>query len=123
MIPKNRLSSGIGSSLRGFSLFSPVSLSTGRWCCRYSDRYGSPALLSHNGVLNVNFSYQTTVDAADRNLFCFMTPDGLQNPTLQVLPGDHLIIHVNNNTPAGSPLMQMDPRNCEANTLTTSSVD
>jgi hypothetical protein len=52
-----------------------------------------------------------------------MTPDGLQNPTLHVLPGDHLIIDVNNNTPAGSPLMQIDPPNCEANTLTTSSVD
>ena len=82
-----------------------------------------PALFSHNGVLKVNFSYQTTVDAAGRNLFCFMTPDGLQNPTLHVLPGDHLIIHVTNNTPAGSPVMQIDPPNCGATSLTASSVN
>jgi hypothetical protein len=42
-----------------------------------------PALFSKNGVLNVEFSYQTTTDSIGRQLFCFMTPDGLENPTLQ----------------------------------------
>ena len=58
-----------------------------------------PALFSQNGVLNVQFSYQTTVDAAGRQLFCFMTPSGLENPTLHVNPGDTLNITVTNNTP------------------------
>lgn len=56
-----------------------------------------PALFSQNGVLNVQFSYQTTTDSVGRQLFCFMTPSGLQNPTLHVNPGDTLNITVTNN--------------------------
>jgi hypothetical protein len=52
-----------------------------------------PALYSSNHALNVNFSYQHVFDALGRGLFCFMTPDGLQNPTLHVNPGDLLIDH------------------------------
>ena len=58
-----------------------------------------PALFSQNGVLNVQFSYQTTTDSVGRQLYCFMTPSGLQNPTLHVNPGDTLNITVTNNTP------------------------
>jgi len=48
----------------------------------------SPALFSSHGVLNVDFSYQTRTDAYGRALYCFMTPSGLENPTLHVSPGD-----------------------------------
>jgi FtsP/CotA-like multicopper oxidase with cupredoxin domain len=58
-----------------------------------------PALFSQNGVLNVQFSYQTTTDSVGRQLFCFMTPNGLENPTLHVNPGDTLNVTVTNNTP------------------------
>src|SRR5260370_10296482 len=58
-----------------------------------------PALFSANGVLNVRFSYQATTDSVGRQLFCFMTPDGLENPTLHLNPGDTLNITVTNNTP------------------------
>ena len=58
-----------------------------------------PALHSQNGALNVRFSYQTTTDSVGRQLFCFMTPNGLENPTLHVNPGDTLNITVTNNTP------------------------
>lgn len=61
-----------------------------------------PALFSSNGVLNVQFSYQTTTDSAGRQLFCYMTPNGLENPTLHVNPGDTLNITVTNNTPAAN---------------------
>jgi FtsP/CotA-like multicopper oxidase with cupredoxin domain len=57
-----------------------------------------PALFSHDGVLSVRFSYQARTDAVGRTLFCFMTPDGLENPTLHVNPGDTLNITVTNNT-------------------------
>ena len=57
------------------------------------------ALFSQNGVLNVRFSYQTTPDQYGRQLFCFMTPNGLENPTLYLNPGDTLNITVTNNTP------------------------
>src|SRR4029077_9226802 len=52
----------------------------------------APALFSQNGVLNVRFSYQQTTDSAGRLLHCFMTPNGLQDPTLHVKPGDQLNI-------------------------------
>lgn len=58
-----------------------------------------PSLFSSNGVLNVGFSYQHTFDGAGRELFCFMTPDGFQSPTLHVNPGDQLMITVTNNLP------------------------
>jgi FtsP/CotA-like multicopper oxidase with cupredoxin domain len=59
-----------------------------------------PALFSQNGVLSVQFSYQTTTDIYGRQLYCFMTPAGMEDPTLYVNPGDTLNITVTNNTPA-----------------------
>jgi FtsP/CotA-like multicopper oxidase with cupredoxin domain len=82
-----------------------------------------PALFSHNGALIANFSYQTTTDEDGRALFCFMTPDGLENPTLHVRPGDDLIINVTNNSPAAPVEMQIDPPNCGATEITGSSVN
>jgi FtsP/CotA-like multicopper oxidase with cupredoxin domain len=43
------------------------------------------------------------VDADGRSLFCFMTADGMQGPTLHVLPGDTLNISVTNMVPAPPP--------------------
>jgi FtsP/CotA-like multicopper oxidase with cupredoxin domain len=62
-----------------------------------------PALFSSKGVLNVEFSYQTTTDSFGRQLFCFMTPAGLEDPTLHVNPGDTLNVTVTNNTPTVTP--------------------
>ena len=62
-----------------------------------------PALFSKNGVLNVSFSYQTNTDKFGRQLFCFITPSGLENPTLYVSPGDTLNVTVTNNTPVVLP--------------------
>ncbi len=83
------------------------------------------ALFSENGVLSVQFSYQTTADAATRTLFCFMTPSGLENPTLHVRPGDHLIITVTNNTTSQPFNMMIDPPNCGpgGTTMTLSSLN
>src|SRR4051794_11941554 len=49
-----------------------------------------PRLHSVNGLLAVSLSFQTRTDEHGRSIFCFMTPDGLQNPILQVMPGDTL---------------------------------
>lgn len=70
------------------------------------------ALFSQNGVLAVQFSYQTTTDFAGRTLNCFMTPSGLENPTLHVKPGDHLVITVTNNTADLGFMMNLDAPNC-----------
>jgi FtsP/CotA-like multicopper oxidase with cupredoxin domain len=82
-----------------------------------------PDLFSNNGVLTVNFSYQSTTDLDGRTLFCFMTPDGLENPTLHVHPGDHLIINTTNNTAQTPPVLEINPPNCGATDLTSSSVN
>jgi len=71
-----------------------------------------PALFSQNGVLNVRFSYQQTTDAQGRLLHCFMTPDGLEEPTLHLKPGDTLNITVTNNTPAQPFGETFNPPNC-----------
>lgn len=71
-----------------------------------------PALFSQNGVLNVQFSYQQATDKNGRLLHCFMTPDGLQNPTLHVNPGDTLKITVTNNTPPSQLGEVFNPPNC-----------
>ncbi len=71
-------------------------------CTRFSPGstiHQPPALFSSNGVLNVQFSYQASTDSIGRQTFCFVTPSGLQNPTLHVNPGDTLNITVTNNTP------------------------
>jgi len=82
-----------------------------------------PALFSSHGILNVDFSYQTRTDAYGRNLFCFMTPSGLENPTLHISPGDRLIITVTNNTPAGLNPMEIKSPNCGAKFMNSTSVN
>jgi len=62
-----------------------------------------PDLYSANGVLEVSFDYFTRVDDAGRTLFCFMTPEGFQSPTLHVKPGDRLEMTVTNRVPAPPP--------------------
>jgi len=81
------------------------------------------ALYSKNGVLNVSYSYQTTTDSAGRTLFCFMTPSGLEEPTLHVNPGDTLNITVTNNTPASPVQEPFNPPNCGDASMTASSVN
>ena len=82
-----------------------------------------PSLFSSNGVLAVRFSYQHTVDFAGRDLFCFMTPDNLQNPTLHVNPGDLLVITVTNNLLPGTGSMGVSAPNCGASTMNSSSLN
>jgi len=82
-----------------------------------------PALYSQNGVLNVSFSYQQTTDSAGRTLFCFMTPNGLEEPTLHLNPGDTLNITVTNNTPASPVEEPFNPPNCGDHAMTGSSMN
>jgi len=78
---------------------------------------------SANGTLTVSLSFQTRVDEHGRRIFCFMTPDGLQNPMLHVMPGDTLAITVTNNTPRGVGQMGIDPPHCGSPTMSSSAVN
>jgi FtsP/CotA-like multicopper oxidase with cupredoxin domain len=87
-----------------------------------------PELFSQNGVLNVTFNYFTTVDSDGRTLFCFTTSNGLQGPTLHVLPGDTLNISVTNQVPApppGSPteVVSNSSNKCGDSTMTITSLN
>jgi len=82
-----------------------------------------PALFSSNGVLNVKFSYQTTTDAIGRPLFCLMTPNGMEEPTLHVNPGDTLNVTVTNNTPASPVEEAFNAPNCGADSMTSTSTN
>jgi FtsP/CotA-like multicopper oxidase with cupredoxin domain len=61
-----------------------------------------PDLFSEDGALQVNFTYQTRVDSNGNTLYCFVTDDGTQDPTLHVHPGDHLVINFKNGLAPGS---------------------
>lgn len=81
-----------------------------------------PSLSGPGGSLSVSFSFQTSQDAAGRTLYCFVTRDGLQNPTLHVSPGGTLTVTVTNNTPAGTGSMTIDGA-CFAPQMDSSSVN
>ena len=86
--------------------------------------HNPPALFSSNGVLQVRFSYQHRFDSDGTELLCFMTPGGLEDPTLHVKPGDHLIITVTNNTPSTEAFMPpLNPPNCGNPQPTQSSIN
>ncbi|MEO7026631.1 MAG: multicopper oxidase domain-containing protein [Caulobacteraceae bacterium] len=55
-------------------------------------------------------TYLSSVDADGRVLYCFVTPDGIESPTLHVRPGDTLNVTLTNGLaapPAGAPRMEM----------------
>jgi FtsP/CotA-like multicopper oxidase with cupredoxin domain len=85
-------------------------------------------LFSENGVLQVNFSYQTAVDENGNTLFCFITESGAESPTLHVRPGDRLQITLTNHVPeaaaSNAMSMAMSPAAaCGATTMTATSVN
>ena len=66
-----------------------------------------PDLYSSNGVLTVNFNFNTAVDLQGLTRYCYIyaSADGKTfylAPTLRVNPGDQLVINFNNAIPAGT---------------------
>src|SRR5438105_3584099 len=63
-----------------------------------------PDIYSQDGVLNVTLDYYTSVDQWGRTLFCYVTPDGMEGPTLHVNPGDKVKIKLRDKEP-GAPTL------------------
>jgi len=85
-------------------------------------------LYSKAGVLDVRLGYVTSLDADNRTLFCFITPDGVESPTLHVQPGDTLKIVLRNRVPAlpdGAPreVMAVASNVCGSPTMDATSVN
>ena len=52
--------------------------------------------------MQVTFTYQTAVDANGNTLYCFISQDGTESPTLHLKPGDTLVLTLKNLLPAPS---------------------
>jgi FtsP/CotA-like multicopper oxidase with cupredoxin domain len=59
-------------------------------------------LFSSHGVLQVSFTYETRVDQYGNTLYCYMSEDGSQSPTLHVYPGDELMVKLTNALPSST---------------------
>ncbi|MEI9931271.1 MAG: multicopper oxidase domain-containing protein [Rhizomicrobium sp.] len=92
-----------------------------------SDVTQPPDLYSQSGTLNVTLNYYTSVDALARTLFCFVTSDGKESPTLHVNPGDTINITLTNMVPVapGAPVERVsnDATVCGDADMTVTSVN
>ena len=61
-----------------------------------------PQLTSSGGKLELYFYFKTVVDEQGLTRYCYISDTGYEAPTLQVNPGDQLIIHFVNDIPASS---------------------
>ena len=116
-------------------IFLPWSAFAQEPCIRYpagSTVQEPEDLYSKDGVLTVDFTYQTSQDAAGKTYFCFLTPDGVQSPTLHVRPGDTLVLTLTNLVPEQASKMPVMPGmdiskagegGCGAANMTASSVN
>lgn len=93
---------------------------------------GPRDLYSKDGVLTVDFSYQTTPGPDGKPMYCFVNADGMQSPTLHVKPGDTLVLKLTNLVPKETgeklamPAMEMSKAGaggCGAANMTSSSVN
>ncbi|MGI9169099.1 MAG: multicopper oxidase family protein [Caulobacteraceae bacterium] len=88
-----------------------------------------PSLYSQRGALTVDLDYVSSVDAAHRTLYCFVTRDGLESPTLHVRPGDTLNINLRNRLAAppagatGAMAMAVGSDVCGDTTMNAASVN
>jgi FtsP/CotA-like multicopper oxidase with cupredoxin domain len=86
-----------------------------------------PDLYSQDGVLNVTLDYYTSVDDVGRTLYCWVTPDGMESPTLHLWPGDTLNLHVVNKIPAaplgGTEIVANAANVCGAAEMTATSTN
>ena len=94
----------LGATLLALAALAPVAAhaADGGACPRPdagSDVPQPPDLFSQNGKLTVAMNYYTSMDAVGRTLFCFVTADGQESPTLHVNPGDSIHIHLTNMLP------------------------
>jgi FtsP/CotA-like multicopper oxidase with cupredoxin domain len=62
-------------------------------------------LRSQNGVLNVELTYRSIIDASGAARYCYISKDGSEAPTLRLKPGDLLILRLKNDLPANVGLV------------------
>jgi len=108
----NRFLCAVLLALGAMSFGSGAALADGGICPRLpaqSPVTNPPDIYSQNGIIDIQMNYYTSVDDAGRSLFCFVTSDGMESPTLHVNPGDAIHITLTNMVPPipGAPAMRM----------------
>lgn len=56
-----------------------------------------------DGKLQAHFSFRTSAGKFGSTLYCYVTADGAQSPTLRVHPGDELVLTLQNDLPSAVP--------------------
>ena len=117
-------------ALGAMTLGSGAALADGGVCPRLpaqSPVSNPPDIYSQNGIIDIAMNYYTSVDDAGRSLFCFVTSDGMESPTLHVNPGDTIKIQLTNQvpgTPGGRSMRVSNSSDvCGDATMTDSSVN
>jgi FtsP/CotA-like multicopper oxidase with cupredoxin domain len=86
-----------------------------------------PDIYSQNGKIDVAMNYYTAMDDKGRTLFCFVTSDGVESPTLHVNPGEDINITLTNMVPdvpgASSMVMSNDANTCGSAVQTAASIN
>jgi len=85
-----------------------------------------PDLYAKDGKLEVRFNYYTSVSNSGLTLFCFVTSDGKEQPTLHVNPGDKIVMTVTNMVPPTHALAEVASAGqdvCGNATMTDTSVN
>jgi FtsP/CotA-like multicopper oxidase with cupredoxin domain len=62
-----------------------------------------PDTRSKNGVLEISLTARNVTEKDGRTRYCFIDGEGRESPTLRVLPGDRVIIHLRNAMERGDP--------------------
>jgi FtsP/CotA-like multicopper oxidase with cupredoxin domain len=120
----------IAFALAAMTVLASPALADGGICPRLAAQSpvnNPPDIYSVNGVIDIQMNYYTSVDDAGRTLFCFITSDGMESPTLHVNPGDTIKIKLTNQvpvTPGGkSEQMLNGTTACADTTMTDASVN
>ncbi len=126
----NRFLCALLLALGAMTLGSGAALADGGVCPRLpaqSPVNNPPDIYSQNGIIDIAMNYYTSVDDAGRSLFCFVTSDGMESPTLHVNPGDTIKIQLTNQvpgTPGGRSMRVSNSSDvCGDATMTDSSVN
>lgn len=77
---------------------------------------------SSNGVLSIALDYYAALDQKGRTIYCFLTPDGKDSPTMHVKPGDVFKLAVTNHVPKGM-LMETLKTSCGESVMYDSSLN
>ena len=80
-------------------------------------------IYSQNGSLKITLNYESSVDVFNNTLYCYLTPDNKQSPTLHLNPGDTLELTLVNNVGNNNNTIGLNVAECGVNQITNTSTN